>query len=103
MERYEVNRGRFIDVYVKTGNTEGLIEYLEKVELTEGYLLWEIGASYARSLPPTRYYVAARSAREAKQIFKASFSWLDCISFVGLPDADTTEYILNNPKKVAVI
>lgn len=103
MERYRVNRGRFVDVYVKTGNSENLIEYLEKVELAEGYLLWEIGASYARSLPPTKYYVAARSAREAKKIFKSFFNWLDCISFVGLPDADTTEYILGNPKKAVVI
>lgn len=103
MERYVVNKGRYSEIYVKTGNTEGLIEYLEKIVLTDGYLLWEVGTSYAKSLRPTMYYVSAKSSREAMRIFKKKFSWLDCIASVGLPDSTTAEYVLNNPMKRVII
>ena len=98
-----MNRGRYQEIYVKTGNEVGLIEYLEKIELACGFLLWEVKASYANTLRPTTYYVAAKTAREARTIFKKRYSWLNRISSVGLPSSVDSEFALNNPTKRLII
>lgn len=69
----------------------------------EGYLLWRIGATYAKNLPKTKYFVIAKSAAEASKKFKETFTWF---SFVDKPVkcSPEEEYeILHNPIRVSSI
>lgn len=69
----------------------------------EGYSLWMIGATYAKNLPKTKYFVIAKSATEASKKFKETFTWL---SFVDKPVkcSPEEEYeILHNPSRVSSI
>ena len=71
-------------------------KYLNEYILKSGYSLFEVSASYAKSLKPSAYYVIAKNKREAKQIFIKRFDWLDTISYVKELANDTHEWILKN-------
>lgn len=69
----------------------------------EGYSLWMVGATYAKNLPKTKYFVIAKSAAEASKKFKETFTWF---SFVDKPIkcSPEEEYeILHNPSRVSSI
>lgn len=80
-----------------------LLEMLARYEIHEGYNLYQVGASYARSIKPSFYYVISTSKSSAKQKFRQIFSWLDVIYCVEplLPDA--AEEILSAPAKYIII
>lgn len=101
--KYTINRGRFGEVYVKTGNSEGLIEYLSEVILAPNMFLFEVRASYAKSLSPVSYYVVASSVRDARSIFKRRFPWLDVIDSVGLPCSERADEVLKSPGRFIII
>ena len=76
---------------------------LVEITLHEGYSLWIIGATYAKNLPKTKYFIVAKSAEEASKKFKETFTWL---SFVDKPVkcSPEEEYkILHNPIRVSSI
>lgn len=76
---------------------------LVEITLHEGYSLWIIGATYAKNLPKTKYFIVAKSAAEASKKFKDAFAWL---SFVDKPVkcSPEEEYeILHNPSRVSSI
>ena len=76
---------------------------LVEIILHEGYSLWIIGATYAKNLPKTKYFVIAKSAAEASKKFKEEFTWL---SFIDKPVkcSPEEEYeILHNPSRVSSI
>lgn len=68
----------------------------------DGYKIFEIRASYAKHLKPTKYYVLAKNIKEAKQIFKLRYTWLDIISSVTECSEEITNLIINNPMKYVV-
>lgn len=76
---------------------------LVEITLYEGYSLWVIGATYAKNLSKTKYFIVAKSAAEASKKFKDAFTWL---SFVDKPVkcSPEEEYeILHNPIRVSSI
>ena len=79
------------------------LKTLVRYNLHSGYRVWQIGASYARSMKPSFYYVISTSKSSAKQKFRQIFSWLDVIYCVEplLPDA--AEEILSAPAKYIII
>lgn len=66
---------------VYTGFPDGS-RALWRYEMHPGYKLFRVNATYASCLPDSHYYVVAKTARTAKQIFKARFSWLNIIRSV---------------------
>lgn len=90
-------------VYMITKKEDYYAKILIEIILHEGYSLWEIGATYAKSLPKTKYYIVAKTAKEAKDKFTATFTWF---SFVDKPIkcSPEEEYeILHNPSRVSSI
>ncbi len=79
------------------------LKTLVRYNLNEGYRVFQVGASYARSMKPSFYYVISTSKTSAKQKFRQIFSWLDVISCVEplLPDA--AEEVLSSPAKYIVL
>lgn len=79
------------------------VRVLARYNLNEGYRVFQIGASYARSIKRRFYYVISTSKSSAKQKFRQIFSWLDVIYCVEplLPDA--AEEILSAPAKYIII
>lgn len=79
------------------------LKTLVRYNLNEGYRVFQVGASYARSIKPSFYYVISATKSDARQKFRKTFSWLDVISCVEplLPDA--AEEVLSSPAKYIVI
>lgn len=102
-QKYIINRGRYGEVYIKTGSDEGLTEYLSEVILAPNMFLFEVKATYATSLRPVSYYAVASSMREARAIFRRRFPWLDIITSVGLPCSDRANEVLKNPGRFIII
>ena len=76
---------------------------LVEITMHEGYSLWIIGATYAKNLPKTKYFVIAKYATDASKKFKDTFTWL---SFIDKPVkcSPEEEYeILHNPIRVSSI
>lgn len=91
---------RYDMVYVKNENGKYLDSYIPH----DGYSLFVVGATYAKSLNPSKYYVIARNAREARAIFKNRHGdILSYIKFVEQIDYVYQDYLLNNYLKHPVI
>lgn len=87
---------------VYTGFPDGS-RTLWRYEMHPGHKLFRVNATYASCLPDSYYYVVAKTARTAKQIFKASFSWLNIIrSVVEVQDPEAST-ILSHPFQHIVI
>ena len=72
------------------------ISYLKSYVPHDGYYLFAVCATYAKSLKPNPYYVIARTEREAKQIFQKYYDWLDVISEVRKCGEEETEAYTTN-------
>lgn len=59
--------------------TEAGVIYLKSYELHDGYSLFRVSASYAKTVPACSYYVVERTKAEATRRFKESFPWLNLI------------------------
>ena len=79
------------------------LKTLMRYNLHDGYRVWQIGASYARSMKPSFYYVISTTKSDALQKFRNIFSWLDVIFCIEplLPDA--AEELLSAPSKYIVV
>lgn len=75
---------------------------LKTYVIHERYKLFEIQATYAKQLKPTKYYVLAKDKKEAKTYFKNKFTWLYIISSVIECSDDVTNLVINNPLKYAI-
>lgn len=70
---------------------------LWRYEIHPGYKLFRVNATFASCLPDNCYYVVAKTARTARQIFKARFSWLNIIrSVVEVQDPEAST-VLSHP------
>ena len=75
------------------------LKCLARCDLHEGYRVWQVGATYARNMKPTFYYVVATSGAAAMSKFLNIAPWLGIIkSVVPLNEADA-EVVLSNPAK----
>lgn len=79
------------------------LKTLMRYNLHDGYRVWQIGASYARSMKPSFYYVISTIKSDALQKFRNIFSWLDVIFCIEplLPDA--AEEVLSSPAKYIIV
>lgn len=59
--------------------TETGVIYLQAYELHEGYDLFRVSASYAKTVPACSYYVVEKTKAAATRRFKESFPWLNLI------------------------
>lgn len=78
------------------------MKWLNRYELNDGYMLWRIGATYAKSLDPTYYYVVAKDKQTARRKFERKFSWLGYIKSIAPLSDESAEEILTKPAKYAV-
>ena len=66
-----------------------------------GFCLFEICATYAKTIPPCTYYRLAKTMNEAKRNFKAVMGdWMKIISARLIPPGEEAESILTNPIRV---
>lgn len=80
---------------------DGLVamECLARYTLHDGYRVWKIGATYAKHMKPTFYYVVSDSRAAAVSKFLDIAPWLNVIKSVELIDEVAAEVILNNPAR----
>ena len=66
-----------------------------------GFYLFEICATYAKTIPPCTYYRLGKTMNEAKRDFKAVMGdWMKIISARLIPPGEEAESILTNPIRV---
>ena len=65
----------------------------------KGVRLYEIKATYAKTVRASSYYILAKTLREAKRRFRSTFTWLDVVG-VRLISGEEAESILTNPLKM---
>lgn len=88
-----IPRERYDMVYVQ--NEYG--KYLDAYIPHTGYRLFSVCATYARQLKPSEYYVIARNAREARELFKKRHGdILSYISYIRVLNPEQQEFVLNN-------
>lgn len=76
-----------------------MLKVLARYELHEGYRVWRVGATYARNIKPTFYYVVSTSRAAAMSKFLSITPWLSVVKSVKpLSEADA-EVVLSNPAK----
>lgn len=65
----------------------------------DGVYLFEINATYAKSIPPSTYYELGKTKKEAKHRFQRAMTWMTITSIRMVPP-DEAESILTNPMKM---
>lgn len=75
------------------------VSVLARYNLNEGYRVFQVGASYARSMKPCFYYVVAVNPAAAVNKFLTVTPWLSKIRSVKPMNKEETEQILNNPAR----
>ena len=76
-----------------------LVKCLARYNLHDGFLVWQVEATYARNMKPAFYYVVSYSRAAAMSKFLNIAPWLGIIkSVVPLNEADA-EVVLSNPAK----
>ncbi len=63
----------------------------------EGVFLFEISATYAKQVPPSKYYYLGTSMKNAKKRFTSYIPWMK-ITGAHLVQGEEAERILTNPK-----
>ena len=78
--------------------------WLHSYILHEGYHLFEVTATDAKQHPPCGYYVIAQNKKEAREIFKETYTWIGIIKSVEQCNADTERRVcVEFHKKVTAI
>jgi hypothetical protein len=73
---------------------------LAEYKLHDEYKLYQVAATYAKTLKPSIYYVIAKNKRNARKKFLLRFSWLNIILIVLLVDNDAKQKILTDVRKI---
>ena len=87
-------------IYREYDCNEGITKELVRYKLTDNNKLWLVKATYAKSLPPSKYYIVAQNSKDAKSKFKSIYTWLNVISSVELVEGDLLEFALTHPRNV---
>lgn len=78
------------------------LKYLSGYELHDGYGVWRIGATYARCLKPTFYYVISTHRAAALNKFLHIAPWLNVVKSITLVSNSDAEVVLSNPSRFIV-
>lgn len=76
-----------------------IVKCLSSYELDSGYRVWKIGATYAKHLEPTMYYIAAKTKKEAVTKFLDVAPWLSFVKVVMPVSDETAHEVLTNPAR----
>ena len=68
----------------------------------EGINLYEIKATYAKQHPCNKYYVFAKTKKEARKRFKDTLTWLHIIESICEVNKNEIEKILCDPYQVKI-
>lgn len=77
---------------------ERLLKELVRYEPTDGNNLYLVKATYAKSLPPSKYYIVAPNSKDAKNKFKNIYTWLNVITSVELVKGDLLDFCSDTSK-----
>lgn len=99
---YRIAAEGYNSICRKYNRNVGVIGELVGYELTNGYNLYLVKATYAKSLTPSKYYIVAPNAKIAKNKFKNIYTWLNIISSVEIVEGDFLEWALSHPKNVSI-
>lgn len=102
MDEYTIPSQGFNYVYKEYEVNEGPMKELARYELVGNNKLYLVQATYAKSLPPNKYYIVAKNLRLAKTKFKNIFSWLNVIHSVEVVEGDDLQWVLTHPKNVCL-
>ena len=102
MDEYTIPLQGFNYVYKEYEVNEGPMKELARYELVGNNKLYLVQATYAKSLPPNKYYIVAPNLRRAKTKFKNIFSWLNVIHSVEVVEGDDLQWVLTHPKNVCL-
>lgn len=87
---YSCGGGRFYEIHEKYPPGSKLISQLVEYKIGKGQKLFMVYAAYAKSRPCIfPYYVAAKTEKEARQIFEKSVTWLEIEKIVPCNDEET--------------
>lgn len=90
--------GRFYEVHEYYEPGSRLVQQLVEYKLGEGQKLFKVYATYAKSRPCIfPYHVAAKTKKEARQIFEGKVTWLK-IERVELCDEEETAAVCADPR-----
>lgn len=80
---------------------DGLVamECLVRYKLHNGYRVWKIGATYAKHMKPTFYYVVSTSRTAAMSKFLNIVPWLAYIKSIALLNENDAAVVLSNPAR----
>ena len=76
-----------------------IVKCLSSYELDNDYRVWKIGATYAKHLEPTMYYIAAKTKKEAVTKFLDVAPWLSFVKVVMPVSDETAHEVLTNPAR----
>lgn len=102
MVEYAIPEQGYNLIYREYDCNEGVMKELVRYELTDGNNLYLVKATYAKSLPPNKYYIVAPNSKSAKNKFKSIFSWLNVITSVELVEDELLDFVLTHPLNVSL-
>ena len=95
-KQYKVSTEACVLIYDMYNNGDA---FLDRCYPLEGYILYEIKATYAKSHPTSSYYVLGLSPKDAKRRFLERYPWLFvvCLRQVTGKEADD---VLRDPLRM---
>ena len=97
--RKEYYRGRFSEIHEYYDENSYLVSQLVEYKINGDNKLFKVYATIANIKPCIfPYYVAAKSKKEARQIFSTIVTWLKISKIEPCSDSETIE-VCTNPKK----
>lgn len=83
------------------GTDESGVTTVTRCIPADGFYLFEVRAAYAKTQPPSIYYILARTKNNAVRRFKNTIGiWLKAVSVRMIPPGREAESILTNPVKM---
>lgn len=76
-----------------------LVKCLARYNLHDGFLVWQVEATYARNMKPSFYYVVSTSKSGALNKFMSETPWLSVIMSIAPLSEEDGATVLNNPAK----
>lgn len=79
------------------------MRYWSGAKLKDGWSLWKIMATYAKSLASQDHYVMAKSAKEARRRFLRAYPWLSYITAVKACQNEEERKVLSEPDRHIIV
>lgn len=78
------------------------IKWIDRYRLQDGYKLWRVGASYAKHLRPSCYFIVARKRMEAVGKLLARMDYMKFISETTMLTDEQAEEVLTQPQRFVI-